>query len=102
MKPRSNFSRNYQVSAAGQRSTFCRGLGRLDIFPGDDVGARNNLTRFLSLRKPLDYQGVRRAVAGWQPYAGFVYFHFLLARIRETGWLEPKRAENVLTQHNAA
>jgi DNA-3-methyladenine glycosylase II len=79
-----------------------RGLGRLDIFPGDDVGARNNLTRFLSLRKPLDYQGVRRAVAGWQPYAGFIYFHFLLARIRETGWLEPKRAENVLTQHNAA
>ena len=79
-----------------------RGLGRLDIFPGDDVGARNNLARFLGLRKPLDYQGVRRAVAGWQPYAGFIYFHFLLARIREAGWLEPKRAENVLTQRNAA
>lgn len=79
-----------------------RGLGRLDIFPGDDIGARNNLTRFLGLRKPLDYQGVRRAVAGWQPYAGFIYFHFLLARIREAGWLEPKRAENVLTQRNAA
>ena len=26
---------------------------------------------------------MRRAVAGWQPYAGFIYFHFLLARIRE-------------------
>jgi DNA-3-methyladenine glycosylase II len=79
-----------------------RGLGRLDIYPGDDVGARNNLARFLGRRKPLDYQGVRRAVAGWQPYAGFIYFHLLLARIKEGGWLEPKRVDNVLGQRNAA
>ena len=64
-----------------------RGLGRLDIYPGDDVGARNNLARFLGRRKPLDYQGVRRAVAGWQPYAGFIYFHLLLARIENADWL---------------
>ena len=79
-----------------------RGLGRLDIFPGDDVGARNNLARFLGLRKPLDYQGVRRAVAGWQPYAGFIYFHLLLARIREAGgWnqRERKTFSSSATQH---
>ena len=64
-----------------------RGLGRLDIFPGDDVGARKKLAEFLCKKKPLDYQGVRRAVAGWQPYAGFVYFHLLLARIKKAGWL---------------
>jgi len=64
-----------------------RGLGRLDIFPGDDVGARKKLAQFLRKKKPLDYDGVRRAVAGWQPYAGFVYFHLLLARIRKAGWL---------------
>lgn len=64
-----------------------RGLGRLDIFPGDDVGARKKLAHFLGKKKSLDYDGVRRAVAGWQPYAGLVYFHLLLARIEKAGWL---------------
>jgi DNA-3-methyladenine glycosylase II len=64
-----------------------RGLGRLDIFPGDDVGARKKLDQFLRKKKPLDYDGLHRAVAGWQPYAGFVYFHLLLARIKKAGWL---------------
>lgn len=31
-----------------------RGMGRLNVFPGDDVGARNKLRRLLNLRKPLD------------------------------------------------
>ena len=79
-----------------------RGLGRLDVYPGDDVGARNNLARFLGRRKPLDYQGVRRAVAGWQPYAGFIYFHLLLARIKEGGWLKSNDAESLVTRCNAA
>ena len=70
-----------------------RGLGRLDIFPGDDVGARKKLAHFLRKRKPLDYDGVRRAVADWQPYAGFVYFHLLLARIKEAGWLCSHRTQ---------
>jgi len=64
-----------------------RGLGRLDIFPGDDVGARKKLAQFLRKKKSLDYDGVQRAVSGWQPYAGFVYFHLLLARIKKAGWL---------------
>jgi DNA-3-methyladenine glycosylase II len=79
-----------------------RGLGRLDIYPGDDVGARNNLARFLGRRKPLDYEGVRRAVSGWQPYAGFIYFHLLLARIKEAGWLKSNEEETVVTRHSAA
>ena len=58
-----------------------RGLGRLDVFPGDDVGARNNLARGLGVEGPLDYAGVRAAVARYQPYAGLVYFHLLLAGI---------------------
>ena len=51
-----------------------RGLGRLDIFPGDDVGARNKLALFLRKKKPLDYDGVRRAVADWQPLCRFRLF----------------------------
>lgn len=67
-----------------------RGLGRLDVYPGDDVGARNNLKRWLSLRKTLDYEGVRRITARWQPYAGLVYFHMLLDGLAAAGRLEPE------------
>jgi DNA-3-methyladenine glycosylase II len=62
-----------------------RGLGRLDVYPGDDVGARNNLKRWLHLRKPLDYEGVGRVTKRWQPFAGLVYFHMLLDRLAAAG-----------------
>lgn len=62
-----------------------RGLGRLDTFPGDDVGARNRLAMWLGRGGPLDYDAVRRAVKRWQPYAGLVYFHLLLAGLTESG-----------------
>jgi DNA-3-methyladenine glycosylase II len=64
-----------------------RGLGRLHVFPGDDVGARNNLARWLGLKPPLDYDAVGRALSRWQPYAGMVYFHLLLDRLEAAGAL---------------
>jgi DNA-3-methyladenine glycosylase II len=64
-----------------------RGLGRLHVFPGDDVGARNNLARWLDLREPLDYDGVQAAVRHWQPFAGLVYFHLLLGSLADRGAL---------------
>ena len=64
-----------------------RGLGRLHVFPGDDVGARNNLARWLECRRPLDYAHVQAAVRHWQPFAGLVYFHLLLANLAEHGTL---------------
>jgi len=68
-----------------------RSLGRLDVYPGDDVGARNNLKRWLGLRKDLDYEGVRRITTRWQPYAGLVYFHMLLDRLAAAGHVEPEK-----------
>jgi DNA-3-methyladenine glycosylase II len=62
-----------------------RGLGRTHVFPGDDVGARKNLQRWLRLSKPLDYEGVRRVLSRWDRYAGLVYFHLLLDRLAEAG-----------------
>ena len=79
-----------------------RGLGRLNVYPGDDVGARNSLRYWLKLRKPLDYDGVRRVTAKWQPYAGFVYFHTLLDRLDAAGHLTPKSAANQLGCTNDA
>lgn len=64
-----------------------RGLGRTNVFPGDDVGARNNLARWLKLRKALDYEGVTRVLARWEPYAGLIYFHLLMDRLEGAGYL---------------
>lgn len=64
-----------------------RGMGRIDVFPGDDVGARNNLARWLRLSKPLDYAGVMRVVHRWRPYAGLIYFHLLLDGLARAGHL---------------
>ena len=64
-----------------------RGLGRTHVFPGDDVDARKNLQRWLNLVKPLDYAGVHRTVERWRPYGGLVYFHLLLDRLDEAGFL---------------
>jgi DNA-3-methyladenine glycosylase II len=65
-----------------------RGLGRLHVFPGDDVGAQKRLARWLGRSQPLDYDGVGRAVARWQPYAGLVYFHLLLDGLSRAGALQ--------------
>ncbi len=64
-----------------------RGLGRLRMFPGDDVGARTNLARWMKLRTPLDYDRVRALSRRWQPYAGFLYFHLLLQALADAGEL---------------
>jgi DNA-3-methyladenine glycosylase II len=68
-----------------------RSIGRLHVFPGDDVGARNKLSRWLGLRSALDYDAVAHAVARWQPYAGMVYFHLLLEGLWAAGELDHHR-----------
>lgn len=67
--------------------TLLRGLGRIDIFPGDDVGARNNLQKLLQLNEKLDYQKIAHITKKWHPYAGLVYYHFLLNKLSEKGLL---------------
>lgn len=62
-----------------------RGLGRLDVYPGDDIGARNKLRAIFGLAHPPDYAEVNRLAAGWGSYAGMVYFHLLLDGLAERG-----------------
>lgn len=69
-----------------------RGLGRVHLFPGDDVGARTNLARWMKLRTPLDYERVRRLSHRWDPFAGLLYFHLLLQSLDEAGRLGEKTA----------
>jgi DNA-3-methyladenine glycosylase II len=70
-----------------------RGLGRLTMFPGDDVGARTNLARWMKLRAPLDYDRVRQLARRWQPYPGLLYFHLLLQALDDAGALGGEHAE---------
>ena len=62
-----------------------RGLGRIHIFPGDDVGVRNRLQDWMRVARPLDYEGVRRLLNRWKPYGGLIYFHLLLKGLSEAG-----------------
>jgi DNA-3-methyladenine glycosylase II len=66
-----------------------RGLGRLHVFPGDDVGAHNKLRRLFDIDTDLDYDAVKRLVGRWHPYAGVVYFHLLLDSLSASGVVEP-------------
>jgi DNA-3-methyladenine glycosylase II len=70
-----------------------RGLGRLHVFPGDDVGAQKSLARWLGRPRPLDYDGVGMAVEKWRPYAGMLYFHLLLDGLSKAGSLEISGAD---------
>ncbi len=64
-----------------------RGLGRLNKFPGDDVGARNSLKRWFGIEKPLSYHDVNTIMAKWRPFEGFIYIHFLLNNLYEQGFV---------------
>lgn len=72
-----------------------RGLGRLEVFPGDDVGAQTALARWLRRSQRPDYSGVRRAVKQWAPFAGLVYFHLLLHGLSRAGVLEPTMSDTL-------
>lgn len=78
-----------------------RGLGRLHVFPGDDIGAHNKLKRLFEIDTPLDYDTVHQLVARWHPYAGVVYFHLLLQSLSEDGLLAEESANPGTRPHGS-
>ncbi len=68
--------------------TLLRGLGRWHVLPGDDVGARNNLSRRFGLAPDAGYAEVSELSQSWWPYGGLVYFHLLLDSLAEAGHLK--------------
>lgn len=75
-----------------------RGLGRWHVFPGDDVGARNSLMRWLGLSEELDYDNFKRVLNRWSPFGGLIYFHLLLDKLAAAGHLLPRSASRTLRQ----
>jgi DNA-3-methyladenine glycosylase II len=79
------------IHGVGQWSAeyvLLRGLGRLDVYPGDDVGARNKLRRFLALDHDPGYDEITERLRPWEPCTGLIYFHLLLDGLAERGELE--------------
>ena len=66
-----------------------RGIGRFNIFPGDDVGGRNGLRAYLGIEDNLDYDGVRKTLARWHAWGGFIYFHLLVNALADKGIVHP-------------
>lgn len=65
-----------------------RGLGRLEVYPGDDVGARHRLRRFFGLDHDPSYEEIADLLRPWAPFAGMLYFHMLLDGLAERGDLQ--------------
>jgi DNA-3-methyladenine glycosylase II len=69
-----------------------RGLGRLSIFPGDDVGAKKGLRKWLGITnasEEMTYERVNGLLSRWKPFAGLIYIHLLLSGLAEKGLVIP-------------
>jgi DNA-3-methyladenine glycosylase II len=66
------------VGRWGAQFVLLRGLGRLHVFPADDVDARTSLQQWLHLQKPVGHSDVGHIRPRWKPYAGLIYFYLLL------------------------
>lgn len=64
-----------------------RGLGRIDTFPGDDIGAQNNLQRLFYLDQKPGYEEIKKLASRWHPFEGLIYFHLLLEKLNMNGVL---------------
>jgi DNA-3-methyladenine glycosylase II len=64
-----------------------RGFGRINIFPGDDVGGRNKLFEWLGARDEPTYAGVSKMLERWHPYGGLIYLHLIVNAVADAGHL---------------
>ena len=62
-----------------------RGFGRINIFPGDDVGGRNKLFEWLGARGAPTYDGVATMLERWHPYGGLIYLHLIVNAVADAG-----------------
>lgn len=65
-----------------------RGLGRIDILPGDDVAVQKGIMNLLKLYKKPDFNELKKIEKDWYPYAGMIYFHLVLEKLSAKGVIE--------------
>jgi DNA-3-methyladenine glycosylase II len=62
-----------------------RGFGRIDIFPGDDVGGRKKLFEWFGASSDPTYDGVAAMLERWRPYGGLIYLHLIVNAVVDAG-----------------
>ena len=62
-----------------------RGFGRINIFPGDDVGGRNKLFEWLGADGDPTYDSVAAMLKRWHPYGGLIYLHLIVNAVADAG-----------------
>ena len=67
--------------------SLLRGLGRLNVFAGDDQGVRNKIKNWLGGKQASAYEKIPDVNALWHPYGGVVYFHLLLNHLAKKGYI---------------
>jgi DNA-3-methyladenine glycosylase II len=67
--------------------TLLRGNGRTHLFPTGDSGALGNLRRWLDSEGAPETREAKEILASWKPYAGLIYYHLLLRKLAELGYL---------------
>jgi DNA-3-methyladenine glycosylase II len=65
-----------------------RGFGRINIFPGDDVGGRNKLFQWLDDKSDPTYESVRIRLERWHPYGGLIYLHLIVNAVADAGFIQ--------------
>lgn len=65
-----------------------RGFGRINIFPGDDVGGRKKLFEWLGSSDAPTYDGVGKMLERWHPYGGLIYLHLIVNAVADAGRVE--------------
>ena len=65
--------------------TLLRGLGRLGIFPGDDVGGQNSIGTWMGRQEKMSYERVQELLGKWGDFRGLIYFHLLLQGLEKSG-----------------
>ena len=91
-------TQNWGIGRWSAEYTLLRGFGRLDILPGDDVGAQKNLMGLLELAARPNYDQIKALAQRWQPYAGLVYFHLLLEKLQEKGMLDGYESKGMMSR----
>lgn len=84
---RERLCRLFGIGRWSAEYVLLRGLRRLEVLPGDDVGARNHLRRRFGLEDGAGYEAVVALAQAWWPYGGLVYFHLLLDSLAAAGSL---------------
>ena len=75
------FARLRKIRGVGRWTAeyvMLRGFGRIDIFPGDDVGGRNKLSEWFETEDARTYDSVSAMLKRWHPYAGLIYLHLIV------------------------